>query len=126
MSCATRHADDGLQRPSSNAAVELGGDMPVAGHAKVVAACAWSGLPEHVLARLVRAYGIRIADIIGSEAAPADPGAEVAPGVFEAELRYLRDVEFARTGEDLLWRRSKLGLHLDEAGRDAITCWFDA
>ena len=102
------------------------GGKPVAGHAKVVAACAWSGLPEHVLARLVRAYGIRIADIIGSEAAPADPGAEVAPGVFEAELRYLRDVEFARTGEDLLWRRSKLGLHLDEAGRDAITCWFDA
>ncbi|MEL7738825.1 glycerol-3-phosphate dehydrogenase [Citromicrobium bathyomarinum] len=103
-----------------------GGDMPVAGHAKVVAACAWSGLPEHVLARLVRAYGIRIADIIGSEAAPADLGAEIAPGVCEAELRYLRDVEFARTGEDVLWRRSKLGLHLDEAGRDAIARWFDA
>ncbi|MCD1621653.1 glycerol-3-phosphate dehydrogenase [Citromicrobium bathyomarinum] len=103
-----------------------GGDMPVAGHAKVVAACAWSGLPEHVLARLVRAYGIRIADIIGSEAAPADLGAEIAPGVFEAELRYLRDVEFARTGEDVLWRRSKLGLHLNEAGRSAIARWFDA
>ncbi|MEL7707400.1 glycerol-3-phosphate dehydrogenase [Citromicrobium bathyomarinum] len=103
-----------------------GGDMPVAGHAKVVAACAWAGLPEHVLARLVRAYGIRIADIIGSETAPADPGAEVAPGVFEAELRYLRDIEFARTGDDVLWRRSKLGLHLDEAGRDAIARWFDA
>ena len=43
-------------------------------------------------------------------------GAEVAPGVFEAELAYLRRVEWARTGDDVLWRRSKLGLHLD-AGR---------
>ena len=100
--------------------------MPVRGHAQVVAACAWSGLPEHVLARLVRAYGIRIADIIGSETAPADPGAEIASGVFEAELRYLRDVEFARIGEDVIWRRSKLGLHLDEAGREAIARWFES
>ena len=99
--------------------------MPVEGHAHVVAACAWSSLGEPVLARLVRAYGIRIADIIGSEAAPADLGAEIAPGVFEAELRYLRDVEFARTGEDVLWRRSKLGLHLKEADREAIARWFE-
>ena len=102
-----------------------GGEMPVDRHAKVVAACAWSGLPEPVLARLVRAYGIRIADIIGSESMPSDLGAEIAPGVFEAELAYLREVEFARTGEDVLWRRSKLGLHLDEAGRSAITRWME-
>lgn len=101
-----------------------GGHMPVDGHAKVVAACGWTGLPEPVLARLVRAYGIRIADIIGSESSPSDLGPEIAPGVFEAELSYLLDVEFARTGEDVLWRRSKLGLHLDEAGCAAIVGWF--
>ena len=113
-------------KPWTHDAPLPGGDMPVRGHAQVVAACAWSGLPEHVLARLVRAYGIRIADIIGSETAPADPGAEIASGVFEAELRYLRDVEFARIGEDVIWRRSKLGLHLDEAGREAIARWFES
>ena len=103
-----------------------GGEMPVQGHASVVAACAWSGLSEPVLARMVRAYGIRIADILGSETSPADLGSQIAPGVYEAELRYLRDVEFARSGEDVLWRRSKLGLHLDEAGRAAINRWFEA
>ncbi|MBB3035102.1 glycerol-3-phosphate dehydrogenase [Alteriqipengyuania lutimaris] len=103
-----------------------GGEMPVDGHARVVAACAWTGLPEPVLARLVRAYGVRIADIIGSESAPSDLGPEIAPGVFEAELAYLRDVEFARSGEDVLWRRSKLGLHLDEAGRSAIMRWMES
>ena len=64
--------------------------------------------------------------LIPWQPAPADLGAEIAPGVFEAELRYLRDVEFARTGEDVLWRRSKLGLHLKEADREAIARWFEA
>ena len=43
-------------------------------------------------------------------------GAEVAPGLHEAELRYLHDHEWARSADDVLWRRSKLGLHLS-AGR---------
>ncbi|MBY8338107.1 glycerol-3-phosphate dehydrogenase [Alteriqipengyuania sp. NZ-12B] len=76
--------------------------------------------------RFSRAYGTRLTQIIGTFGNEADTGPQIAPGVFETELRYLRDVEFARTGEDVLWRRSKLGLHLDEAGRDAIARWFDA
>jgi glycerol-3-phosphate dehydrogenase len=39
-------------------------------------------------------------------------GREFAPGLFEQELRYLRDVEWARCAQDVLWRRSKIGLHL--------------
>jgi|TARA_R100000049_G_C1954396_1_gene105983 glycerol-3-phosphate dehydrogenase len=123
------HALDKLEvggEPWTHDAPLPGGDMPVQGHASVIAACAWSGLSEPVLARLVRAYGIRIADILGSETSPADLGDEIAPGVFEAELRYLRDIEFARTGEDALWRRSKLGLHLGEADCSAITRWFES
>ena len=75
--------------------------------------------------RFARAYGTRLTRIIGTFDRKANPGPEIAPGVFEAELRYLRDVEFARTGEDVLWRRSKLGLHLDQAGRDAIIRWME-
>ena len=40
-------------------------------------------------------------------------GAEVAPGLYEAELRYLHDHEWARSADDVLWRRSKLGLHYE-------------
>jgi glycerol-3-phosphate dehydrogenase len=55
-----------------------------------------------------------------------DLGAEVAPGVYEAELNLMRSEEWARTGDDALWRRSKLGLHLDAAGRERVRAWFGA
>ena len=69
--------------------------------------------------RLARAYGTRAERIL-----EGDLGAEVAPGVFEAELAYLRRTEWAQTGDDVLWRRSKLGLHLDAAGRAAVADWM--
>ena len=47
-----------------------------------------------------------------------------APGVFEAELNLMRTEEWARTGDDALWRRSKLGLHLTPEGRDQVRSWF--
>lgn len=115
-------------KPWTDDAPLPGGDMPVAGHAAMVQRHAWLRQYMRIedIARLVRAYGTRIEVIFGTEEAPRELGAKIAPGVFEAELQYLRDVEFARTGEDVLWRRSKLGLHLNEAGRAAITRWFDA
>ncbi|MBH1943775.1 glycerol-3-phosphate dehydrogenase [Erythrobacter sp. YJ-T3-07] len=115
-------------KPWTDDAPLPGGDMPVAGHAAMVRRHAWLRQYMRIedIARLVRAYGTRIEHIFGTEEAPRELGAKIAPGVFEAELQYLRDVEFARTGEDVLWRRSKLGLHLNEAGRSAIARWFDA
>ena len=50
-------------------------------------------------------------------------GREVAPGLFEAELEYLRDHEWARSADDVLWRRSKLGLHLSPGERAAVADW---
>jgi len=69
--------------------------------------------------RLARAYGTRAERILAG-----DPGEEIAPGVFASELAYLRDCEWARSGDDVLWRRSKLGLHLDDAGRAAVAAWM--
>ena len=77
------------------------------------------GHPPPLLRRWAHAYGSAIATLL---AAPL--GNEIAPGVFEAELAYLRDHEWARTGEDVLWRRSKLGLHLSEAERARVAAWF--
>ena len=53
-------------------------------------------------------------------------GAEIAPGVYEAELNLMRTEEWARTGDDALWRRSKLGLHLDAPARERVNAWFSA
>jgi glycerol-3-phosphate dehydrogenase len=72
------------------------------------------------LHRLARAYGARIDRVIGAVDAP---GSEVAPGLFEFELRYLHDHEWARSADDVLWRRSKLGLHYSAEERAAVAAW---
>ncbi len=71
--------------------------------------------------RLARRYGTRALTIL-----ERGLGGEVAPGVFAGELAHLRAHEWARTGDDVLWRRTKLGLHLDAAGRDAVSAWMAA
>jgi glycerol-3-phosphate dehydrogenase len=73
-----------------------------------------------VLHRLARAYGACIDRVIGDADAP---GAEVAPGLFECELHYLHDHEWARSADDVLWRRSKLGLHYSAQERVAVAAW---
>ena len=45
-------------------------------------------------------------------------------GVFEAELQHFRDAEWAMTADDVLWRRTKLGLHLDGAAKARVAAWF--
>ncbi|WP_201493720.1 glycerol-3-phosphate dehydrogenase [Rubrivivax sp. A210] len=79
-------------------------------------------LPEALVRRLARAYGGRVSLVL--DAGPAGTlGAEVAPGLFEAELNYLHAHEWARSTDDVLWRRSKLGLHMDAAARARVADW---
>jgi len=69
--------------------------------------------------RIARAYGSGAQALL---AAPA--GAEIAPGLFESELRHLVDQEWACSADDVLWRRSKLGLHYTAAERGAVADWL--
>ena len=75
--------------------------------------------PE-LLARLARAYGTRLRDLIGDAGSMADLGRHFGAGLYEREVRYLRDKEFARTADDILWRRTKLGLRLTGAEAKAL------
>ncbi|MDC8784894.1 glycerol-3-phosphate dehydrogenase [Roseateles koreensis] len=81
-------------------------------------------LPATLARRLAHAYGARVAKVLGAARQLSDLGAEVAPGLFEAELRYLRDEEWACSAHDVLWRRSKLGLHCSPAQQAAVAEWF--
>jgi len=74
--------------------------------------------------RLARAYGSRISMVIGDARSMKDMGQSVAPGLHERELRYLRDEEWACSGEAVLWRRSKLGLHLTAEERERVGAWM--
>lgn len=85
-----------------------GGDMPggFAAYAAAFGARHADVAPARRM-RLLRAYGTRAEDILA-----APQGEDFGAGLTAAELRYVRQAEFARTGEDVLWRRGKLGLHL--------------
>jgi glycerol-3-phosphate dehydrogenase len=80
--------------------------------------------PPKLVRRLCRAYGTRLERILGGARSASDLGEEIAPGLYEAELQYMRAHEWARTGEDALWRRSKLGLRLDAGQRLRVAEWF--
>jgi glycerol-3-phosphate dehydrogenase len=82
-------------------------------------------LPPALARRLCRAYGARVSWVLGGAASLAELGAEVAPGLHEIELRYLQREEWASSADDVLWRRSKLGLHYTEDQRAAVAAWFD-
>ncbi|MEP7283321.1 MAG: glycerol-3-phosphate dehydrogenase [Rubrivivax sp.] len=82
-------------------------------------------LPAELAHRLARAYGDRVTRVVDGARQLADLGAEIAPGLFEAELGYLRREEWARTAEDVLRRRSKLGLHIDDAATQRVERWMD-
>jgi len=72
----------------------------------------------------VKSYGTRLATLIGSASTLAELGAEILPGVYEAELSYLVDQEWALSAEDILWRRSKLRLHLPADAGAILDGWL--
>jgi glycerol-3-phosphate dehydrogenase len=75
---------------------------------------------KDVIERMARGYGAHVDAMLARGL-----GAEVAPGLFEGELHHLRDVEWACSADDVLWRRTKLGLHYTPAQRAMVTAWCD-
>jgi len=84
----------------------------------------WLDCP--LIARYARAYGTRIHALLRGRASMAEMGEEVLPGLYEAELDYLRRHEWASTAEDVLWRRTKLGLHLPAGAGALLDAWLRA
>jgi glycerol-3-phosphate dehydrogenase len=101
-----------------------GGNISAASNARLDALTAW--LPPALLGRLARAYGTRIDVVIGDADAISDLGRHFGAGLYEREVRYLVATEFARTAEDILWRRTKLGLELTPAEVAGLEQWLGA
>jgi glycerol-3-phosphate dehydrogenase len=84
----------------------------------------WSFLREHEAQRLVGAYGTRVAAVLGEAKTEADLGPRFGEALTGAEVRYLMAREWARFPEDILWRRSKLGLTMPPADREALAAFM--
>jgi len=99
-----------------------GGDFPVDGVARLVADArrTWPFLSEAHIRRLVQAYGTRISRILGPAKQAGDLGPALGADLTGAEVRYLMEHEWARTADDVLWRRSKLGLRVSPAEQQQL------
>ena len=86
----------------------------------------WQFLTEAQARRLVAAYGSRLAAVLGDAKSRADLGPAFGPELTGAEVRYLMVREWARFPDDILWRRSKLGLTMPPGDRDALAAFMAA
>jgi glycerol-3-phosphate dehydrogenase len=86
----------------------------------------YSWLPAPLAARYARAYGTRIATLLRGCQKLEDLGEQIVPGLYAAEANYLITQEWAVSAADILWRRSKLGLHLARGSEAALDAWIAA
>jgi glycerol-3-phosphate dehydrogenase len=86
----------------------------------------WAFLTERHARRLVDAYGTRIGSVLGAAKSIDDLGARFGDDLTAVEVRYLMKEEFARFADDILWRRSKLGLTMSRRDRDALETFMAA
>jgi glycerol-3-phosphate dehydrogenase len=91
-----------------------GGDIPDGNFALFAhdLAASHAFIPATLAYRLARAYGTRAHRILGTAMSMPALGEDFGGGLTAAEVDYLVHEEFAQTAEDILWRRSKLGLHV--------------
>jgi glycerol-3-phosphate dehydrogenase len=99
-----------------------GGNFPVEEFAALVASVRqrWPFLVEATARRLAHAYGTRVEALLNGVRTAADLGRTLGADLTEVELHYLARHEWAITAEDVVWRRSKLGLRLTAAEIEAI------
>ena len=79
-----------------------------------------------LLRRLCHGYGTRITLVLGDGSSAPKLGQHFGAGLYELEAEYLINHEWVTSAEDVLWRRTKLGLHMSAADIAAFTNWFDA
>jgi glycerol-3-phosphate dehydrogenase len=76
--------------------------------------------------RLVKAYGTDAFLVLGDAKAATDLGQNFGANLTAREVIWLMDKEFAQTAEDVVWRRSKLGLRLTSPEIKALDAWLSA
>ena len=118
----------GARQPAWTAHAALpGGDFPARGFDALVNeyAEARPRLDRALITRLVRHYGTRALIVLGDAQKTADLGKPFGNGLFEAEVVYLMRHEWAVSAEDVLFRRTKLGIAFEAAQTQALQAFMD-
>jgi len=110
------------QPPWTHTEALPGGDFGGRDFAQVLAdfRARYPGLDPHWLARLLRRHGTLCEHIIDGAKSELDLGENFGGGLYQRELDHLIEHEWAQTADDVLWRRSKCGLHMNEAQRRRV------
>ncbi len=119
----------GLTKGTWTAGVPLpGGDFPVDGVAQLNAdlRADYPFLTEFWAKRLIRAYGTEARQVLGNAGTPEDLGRTFGGTLTEREVIWLMTREYARRAEDIVWRRSKLGLRMSAEEVAALDAWMVA
>ncbi len=115
-----------LGEPWTAGAALPGGDMPNADFegclARFCQAHPW--LPAKLARRYLRNYGTRAERLLAGASTLDGLGDHFGGGLYAAELDYLTRHEWAESADDVLWRRSKLGLHIDQGIKSNLDAWF--
>ncbi|WP_421853643.1 glycerol-3-phosphate dehydrogenase [Oricola sp.] len=113
-------------RPWTAGATLPGGDFSALGYCEQVRALAaeFPFLGDKLCERYVRLYGTLARRLVGSAASLEDLGRDFGASLYEAEVRYLVENEWAVTADDILWRRTKLGLTTSKEQRAELDAYL--
>jgi glycerol-3-phosphate dehydrogenase len=116
----------GIGGPWTSAATLPGGDFPWDGIDRLRAdlAARYPFLTAGTCERLVRSYGTQAAELLGDAGNQADLGHKLCADLTEREVDWLRQREWAQSADDILWRRSKLGLRVSENDVAALQAYL--
>lgn len=105
-----------------------GGDFPVDGFDRLVAdiQAEHPYLTSFHARRMARAYGTQAFDVLGDATSLDDLGQDFGASLHQREVTWLISKEFARNAEDIVWRRSKLGLRLSTEQIQALDNWVSS
>jgi glycerol-3-phosphate dehydrogenase len=115
-----------MRPPTSPPSPLPGGDLPNADFDSYLAELSphYSWLDTTVLHRLARQYGSKVPQVLGEAKSVIALGRHFGAGLYEAEVRYLLREEWVRDADDILWRRTKRGLHMSTAEREGLAEWL--
>ena len=105
-----------------------GGDIPNGDIGEFTARCAarYSWMPEGLHRHCVRHYGTDIHVMLAGRSSVVDLGEHFGAGLYAAEVAYLVEHEWARSAEDILWRRTRKGLGVSARGVERLRAYLQA